>query len=96
MIRVLNLDPLEFHRGAFPKQENAGGFGVLRKHCARKSLKRVKRGMPNANDPTADPQAAAAKSETLKVAAHAGLPAKARRLHAGLYDHTKKAELCHA
>ena len=50
----------------------------------------------NANDPTADPQAAAAKSKAPEVTASAGMSAEARRLHARLYNDTKKAELGYA
>ena len=50
-------------------------------------------GEPNADDPTADPQAAAAQDQTVQINALASLPAKAGRLYARLYNHSKEAEL---
>ena len=50
----------------------------------------------NANDPTADPQAAAAESETLEVSAPRVLPAETGRLHARLHHDAEEAELGHA
>src|SRR6056297_280050 len=59
--------------------------------CVEKRGKR-----PNANDPAADPQAAAAQSKKPEVDAPSGVPAKARRLHACLHHHAEEAELGHA
>ena len=42
----------------------------------------------NANDPTADPQAATAKTEKIQVYALAGMPAKARRLYPSLHNNS--------
>ena len=50
----------------------------------------------NANNTAADPQAAAAQSETVQVNAPAGVPAKAGCLHKGLYNNAEKTELRHA
>ena len=50
----------------------------------------------NANDPAADSQAAAAKSEKIQVDALAGMPAKARRLYPSLHNDTKETELSDA
>ena len=51
---------------------------------------------PNANDPAADPQAAAAETQDLEVAAPRTVPSEARRLHARLYHDAEEAELGHA
>ena len=50
----------------------------------------------NANDTTADPQAAAAQSKTLQIHAFAGVSTKTRCVHARLHHHAEKAELSHA
>jgi hypothetical protein len=42
----------------------------------------------NANDPTADPQAAAAKAQILPIHALGAVPAEAWRLYARLYNHS--------
>jgi len=48
---------------------------------ARAKFERVKTGNRNANDPAADPQAAAAEGAALEVAAPAILPSEAGRYH---------------
>ncbi|MFT6606792.1 MAG: hypothetical protein ACJA2X_001995 [Halocynthiibacter sp.] len=53
-------------------------------------------GNRNANDPTADPQTAAAKSKTLEVTAPRVMPSKTGRVYARLYNNAEKAELGHA
>ncbi len=50
----------------------------------------------NANDPAADPQAAAAQSEKIQVDALAGVSAKARRLHTCLHNDSKETKLSYA
>jgi len=42
----------------------------------------------NANDPTADPQAAAAKSKALQVHAPGAVPTETRRVHTCIYHDT--------
>ena len=50
----------------------------------------------NANDTTADPQTAAAKSKKIQVAALGKLPTKTWCLYPRLYNDTKEAELGYA
>lgn len=99
-------DPLKAHR-VFPRLGSAAAYRVFvdarernrRNRGARAPRDKVlqRRGYrPNANDPTADPQAAAAKSKTLEVAPHGRLPAEARRLHPCVHNDTEETELGHA
>ena len=53
-------------------------------------------GVPNANDTTADPQAAPAESEAPEVNASAGMSAEAWRMYARIYNNTKETQLCDA
>ena len=50
----------------------------------------------NANDTTADPQAAAAQSKALQIHAFAGVSSKTRCVHARIHHHAEKAKLSHA
>jgi hypothetical protein len=52
--------------------------------------------LPNANDTTADPQAAQAAREATEITASAGLSSEARRVYTRIYNDTEKAELGYA
>ena len=53
-------------------------------------------GEPNAYDPTADPQTAAAQGAALEVAAPSRMPAEARRLHPRVHHDAEETELRYA
>ncbi|GHA57092.1 hypothetical protein GCM10008927_23450 [Amylibacter ulvae] len=68
MIQIFNLDPLVLNRNALLTMGRSGSGAWTESMCLSE-FETVTTGNPNANDTTADPQAAPAKSQTLKVTA---------------------------
>lgn len=71
----------------------AGLLGRIR--CLDASQpKTLRQDLAYADDTTIDPEAPGTKNLPREVASHGCVPAKARRLHARLYDDAEEAKLC--